>query len=124
MLVTEGRFGEVALSVRGQYSFDDRLIPQNEDVAGGLYSVRGYEESETAGDTAERPGPDRAPRLTSLVAMRVHHHADHGRGAIGRSLAQSQALSDRTQIRPQAGGAPDAALATIDDIDADRPDRS
>ena len=42
---------ELALSVRGQYAFDDRLIPQNEEVAGGLYSVRGYEESETAGDT-------------------------------------------------------------------------
>lgn len=42
---------ELALSVRGQYAFDDRLIPQNEEVAGGLYSVRGYEESVTAGDS-------------------------------------------------------------------------
>jgi hemolysin activation/secretion protein len=41
---------ELAVSARGQYTFGDRLIPQNEEVAGGLYSVRGYEESVTAGD--------------------------------------------------------------------------
>jgi hemolysin activation/secretion protein len=42
---------ELSLSVRGQYSFNDRLVPQNEETAGGLYTVRGYEESATAGDT-------------------------------------------------------------------------
>jgi hemolysin activation/secretion protein len=42
---------EVALSVRGQYAFNGRLIPQAEDVAGGLYSVRGYPESVSAGDS-------------------------------------------------------------------------
>ena len=42
---------EISVSVRGQYSFNDRLIPQNEETAGGLYTVRGYDESATAGDT-------------------------------------------------------------------------
>jgi len=42
---------ELALSARGQYAFDYRLIPQAERVIGGFYSVRGYEESTAAGDT-------------------------------------------------------------------------
>ena len=43
---------EVALHFRGQYSFGRRLIPNFLQVAGGLYTVRGYPESEVAGDTA------------------------------------------------------------------------
>ena len=43
---------EIALGFRGQYSFGDRLIPQQQQVVGGLYSVRGYEQSAAAGDSA------------------------------------------------------------------------
>jgi hemolysin activation/secretion protein len=43
---------EIALSLRGQYSFDSRLIPTEQEVAGGLYTVRGYDESLVAGDNA------------------------------------------------------------------------
>jgi hemolysin activation/secretion protein len=43
---------ELNLSFRGQYAFDQRLIPQSEHVVGGLYSVRGYPESVVAGDSA------------------------------------------------------------------------
>lgn len=43
---------EVALEFKGQYSFDYRLIPTAEAVVGGLYTVRGYPESVTAGDGA------------------------------------------------------------------------
>ena len=43
---------EVAASVRGQYAFRRRLIPNEEEVAGGMFSVRGYPESITAGDNA------------------------------------------------------------------------
>jgi len=43
---------ELAVSFRGQYAFDNRLIPQTEQVVGGLYTVRGYPESIIAGDTA------------------------------------------------------------------------
>jgi hemolysin activation/secretion protein len=41
---------EIALSVRGQWSMDNRLIPNEQQVVGGLYSVRGYPESVVAGD--------------------------------------------------------------------------
>ncbi len=43
---------EVALSLRGQWAFGHRLIPQEESTVGGLYSVRGYDESAVAGDNA------------------------------------------------------------------------
>ncbi len=42
---------ELAFRVRGQYAFDRRLIPQEEQVAGGLFTVRGYPESVSVGDT-------------------------------------------------------------------------
>ena len=42
---------ELFLAFRGQYAFGRRLIPNSEQVLGGLYSVRGYDESVAAGDT-------------------------------------------------------------------------
>lgn len=41
---------EIVLAVRGQMT-DDRVAPSFQGVAGGLYSVRGYDESAAAGDT-------------------------------------------------------------------------
>ncbi len=41
---------EVALLFRGQWSFGNRLVSQFQQVAGGLYTVRGYKQSEAAGD--------------------------------------------------------------------------
>jgi hemolysin activation/secretion protein len=41
---------EIAVSLKGQYT-TSRNPPQFERTVGGLYSVRGYEESVTAGDT-------------------------------------------------------------------------
>ncbi len=46
-LAHEMRFG-----LKGQYAFDNRLIPQNQYVVGGLYTVRGYPESVIAGDSS------------------------------------------------------------------------
>lgn len=43
---------EIGLTFRGQTAFDNRLIPTFQQVIGGFYSVRGYQESEVAGDTA------------------------------------------------------------------------
>ena len=40
-----------ALSTRGQIRFDDRLVPQFQQVAGGMFTVRGYEQSIVAGDS-------------------------------------------------------------------------
>ncbi len=42
---------EISFGVRGQYSFDYRLIPQSSGVLGGLYSVRGYSQSVAVGDS-------------------------------------------------------------------------
>lgn len=42
---------EIALSVRGQHAFGNRLVPNFEQTVGGLYTVRGYPESVVAGDT-------------------------------------------------------------------------
>jgi hemolysin activation/secretion protein len=42
---------EVYVSFRGQYAFNYRVIPQFEQTAGGFYSVRGYPEAVTSGDT-------------------------------------------------------------------------
>jgi hemolysin activation/secretion protein len=42
---------ELYLSFRGQWALGYRLIPQFEEAAGGFYSVRGYPEAETAGDS-------------------------------------------------------------------------
>src|SRR5205814_774423 len=43
---------EIGMSLRGQYAFRNRLIPNEEEIAGGLFSVRGYPESIVAGDNA------------------------------------------------------------------------
>ncbi len=42
---------ELAIGLRGQYAFDYRLVPQASQTAGGLYSVRGYDQSVAVGDT-------------------------------------------------------------------------
>jgi hemolysin activation/secretion protein len=46
-----GRLHEIELSTEGQYAFDQRLIPQEQGVIGGLYTVRGYPQSLVAGDS-------------------------------------------------------------------------
>lgn len=43
---------ELAVSVRGQYAFGSRLVPNFEMVAGGFATVRGYDESVAVGDDA------------------------------------------------------------------------
>lgn len=43
---------EVFLAVRGQWAFHDRLVPNYQQVAGGFFTVRGYDESEAVGDDA------------------------------------------------------------------------
>jgi len=43
---------EVLLSFRGQSSFGQRLVPTEQQIGGGFFTVRGYEEALLAGDTA------------------------------------------------------------------------
>ncbi len=54
---------EIALSARGQYAFNNRLIPNEQDVLGGFFSVRGYPESVVAGDSS----------LVGTVEYRFHY---------------------------------------------------
>ncbi len=61
---------EVALTLRGQHAFD-RLIAQQEYVAGGLYSVRGYPESATAGDQVQLVGLEYRLHVPRLLAPDV-----------------------------------------------------
>ncbi len=42
---------EIVLAGKVQWTFGERLVPQEEMVAGGIYSVRGYPESIVVGDT-------------------------------------------------------------------------
>lgn len=42
---------ELVASVRGQYAFGYRLIASEEEIAGGMFTVRGYPESTIAGDS-------------------------------------------------------------------------
>ncbi len=42
---------EIAVGFRGQWAAGNRLVPQFEQVIGGLYTVRGYDQSLLAGDS-------------------------------------------------------------------------
>ncbi len=42
---------QIVISAQGQEAFNQRLIPESEAIAGGLYTVRGYPEAATAGDS-------------------------------------------------------------------------
>ncbi len=47
----QGLTHEVFLSLEGQHALGARLVPNETMIAGGLYSVRGYPEAVTAGDS-------------------------------------------------------------------------
>lgn len=57
---------EVGMRVRGQHAFSSRLIPNEQDVVGGAYSVRGYPESASAGDSA------------IVASFEYKYHVPHG----------------------------------------------
>ncbi|MGH0037702.1 MAG: hypothetical protein ACQGVK_21945 [Myxococcota bacterium] len=76
---------EIHLSSNGQWAFDRRLIPQASQVIGGLFSVRGYDNSLATGDSVAvgtveyrfhlarslpvRPRPYRVPFLGDFRAV-------------------------------------------------------
>ena len=83
---------EVALSFRGQWAFDNRLVPQYQEIAGGLYTVRGYKQATIARDnlllgSAEYRlhiprlfEPDPAPAQIPLLGdFRLHPESVFGR---------------------------------------------
>jgi hemolysin activation/secretion protein len=84
---------EIALGMRGQWAVaNDRLLPTFQSVAGGLYTVRGYEQAEVAADSSlilsaeyrfhlPRIFGIEAPRRTQLFdrPFRVAPEAPYGR---------------------------------------------
>jgi hemolysin activation/secretion protein len=60
---------QIVLSVQGQEAFNQRLIPEEEAVAGGLYTVRGYPESATAGDSVGIASFEYRLHVPSLFAV-------------------------------------------------------
>lgn len=66
---------EISLSFKGQYSFGDRLIPQFEGAAGGLYTVRGYDESAAAGDDVMIAGAEYRFHLPRIFAIDTNPYA-------------------------------------------------
>ncbi len=60
---------EMVLAFRGQSAFDSRLIPQEQGVVGGAYSVRGYPESVVAGDTVFIATAEYRAHLPALLGM-------------------------------------------------------
>jgi len=97
---------EVYFSLRGQTSFGSRLAPIFQQVGGGFYSVRGYEESITAGDDAVVVTAEyklHIPRLYSVSAQ------------------PGELFGERFRWRPQEPmGAPDWDLIFRGFLDAGR----
>lgn len=60
---------EVVLAFRGQTALDYRLIPQEQGVIGGAYSVRGYPESVVSGDTIFIASAEYRAHLPALLGM-------------------------------------------------------
>lgn len=61
---------EVAGSVRGQWALDDsRLIPNEQEVAGGMFTVRGYPQSIAAGDNAVIASAEYRFHLPNFLAV-------------------------------------------------------
>lgn len=72
---------EMVISLRGQYSFGARLVPNYEFAAGGFHTVRGYPESATVGDDA----------LVGTIEYRFH---------LGRATRVGEAGSQTVFGRP------------------------
>ncbi len=61
---------ELVVGFRGQAALDEaRLIPQEQSVVGGAYSVRGYPESVTAGDTVFIATAEYRAHIPALLGM-------------------------------------------------------
>lgn len=63
---------QIYLSVSGQEAFGQRLVPQQEDVLGGLYTVRGYPQSIVAGDNAVYGTVEYRLHVPHLFAVNPH----------------------------------------------------
>ena len=58
---------EVVIRTLGQWSLGNRLVPQFQQVAGGMHTVRGYRQSVTAGDSAAIGSAEYRLHLARLI---------------------------------------------------------
>ncbi len=87
---------EIFGSLRGQYAFDYRLTPLSQYVMGGLYTVRGFAQSITAGDNA----------LVGTIEYRMHIPRMFS-AAVPKGTFPSAAKPFRWVPDSGTGGAPD-----------------
>lgn len=77
---------EIFLWARGQYAFNNRLVPNYQLPVGGLYTVRGYPEAVTAGDSV----------FIGTVEYRYHLAA-----GLGPSPQPGELFGQTFRFRPQ-----------------------
>jgi hemolysin activation/secretion protein len=95
---------ELAFSLKGQYTFSQRVVAEQEYVAGGLYTVRGYQESIVAGDSA------------AIGSMEYRFHLPR---ALGISSEPGELFGDPFRWEPQQPyGRPDWDLIFRGFLDA------
>ena len=98
LLYTRDKFStlahEIQLSGRMQWAFN-RLVPQEEEVVGGLYTVRGYKESLVAGDSI----------FVGSIEYRFHYP---------RSLTPKEANQDKRIMGRPFRWRPEAAYGKAD----------
>ena len=100
-----GRAHELVFRFRGQEAFDNRLIPQEEMIAGGLYTVRGYPQAALAGDSVTVSSVEYKFHLPRILGVR-------------RQTVKLPLLGDFRLARQHAAGRPDwdLVLSTFVDL--------
>jgi hypothetical protein len=92
---------ELAFSGRGQFTMGDKvLVPEMEQVAGGLYSVRGYPESVVAGDSVVIGSAEyrlHVPRLLAIGSPNTF---------LGRGVPPPPLMGDTFHYQPSAADVP------------------
>ncbi|NNM85429.1 MAG: ShlB/FhaC/HecB family hemolysin secretion/activation protein [Phycisphaerales bacterium] len=74
-----GMANQILISVRGQEAFNQRLPAEEEYVAGGYYTVRGYPESATAGDSVGIESFEYRLHIPRLFPVNPHPGSVFGR---------------------------------------------
>lgn len=100
---------ELALSVRGQWSFNARLAPNFESVVGGAYSVRGYPESAAVGDDA------------IIASAEYRYHLGRSTPISGETTTLLGQTFRNTRSRPYGGADWDLILKGFIDVARVRP---
>jgi len=105
---------ELALRVAGQYAFEDRLIPQEQAIAGGRDTVRGYDQAAAVGDSV------------FLASLEYRYHfprslRPRAAASVPEWLRWMPSVPDRFRVAPeQPGGAADWDLSCKIFLDAAR----